>query len=144
MAYKKQEMIDQAVEAIREHELIFIDEIFAFVPWSKATFYAKNLDKSDTVKKALNDVKIAAKSHLRKTWRHSDNPSLQIALYKLIGTDEEVQKLNGSKQEHKVSGELKNTHSILLEFAPSPVPIDTTDELDAEDEQHIKQLESKQ
>ena len=143
MAYKKQEMIDQAIDAIQENELIFIEEIFAFVPYSKATFYAKKLDESDTIKKALNDVKISTKSHLRKTWRKSDNPSLQIALYKLIGTDEETEKLNGSKQKHEHSGKVDNTHSIRLEFAQSPVPIDVTDELSIEDQEHLKKLESK-
>lgn len=142
MAYKKQEMIDQAVEAIRDYELIFIEEIFAFVPWSKETFYKRKLHEVDTIKKALADVKIATKSHLRKTWRKSDNPSLQIALYKLIGSDQEIEKLNGSRQKVDLNGQVNNTHSIMLEFAPSPVQIDTTDQLTTEDQDHIKKLES--
>lgn len=142
MAYKKQDMIEQAVKAIEENDLIFIDEIFAFVPYSKATFYDKKLDESDTIKKAITESKIKTKSHLRKQWRKSDNPSLQIALYKLIGSDEEAEKLNGTKQKHEHTGEIATTHCIRLEFAPSPVPIDTDDLLSIEDQEKLKQLQS--
>lgn len=142
MAYKKQDMIDQAVKAIEEHELIFIEEIFAFVPYSKATFYDKKLDESDTLKKAIAESKIRTKSHLRKQWRKSDNPTLQIALYKLIGSDEEAEKLNGTRQKVEHTGEIGTTHCIRLEFAPSPVPIDTDDILTIEDQEHLKRLQS--
>lgn len=143
MAYKKQDMIDQAVKAIEEHELIFIEEIFAFVPYSKATFYDKKLDESDTLKKAITESKIKTKSHLRKQWRKSDNPTLQIALYKLIGSDEEAEKLNGTRQKVEHTGQISTDHRLEIEFIPLGRPIATDDVISLEDLEKLKQLESR-
>jgi hypothetical protein len=38
---------------------------------------------------------------MRSKWYKSDAPALQIALMKIISTDEEAHRLNGSKQEIK-------------------------------------------
>ncbi len=39
MAYKKEDLIKQALQAIKKHKLIFIEEVVSFLPCSKATFY---------------------------------------------------------------------------------------------------------
>lgn len=142
MAYKKQEMIDQAVNAINEHGLVYIDEILSFVPYSKATFYNKKLEQSDAIKKALTDNRVNTKSKLRKAWLKSKNPALQISLYKLIGTDDEVERLNGSKQKVEHSGQIGASHKLEIEFIPSPIPIHTDDVISLEDIEKLKELEN--
>jgi hypothetical protein len=144
MAYKKQYLIDTALNAIKANDLIYLDEVFAFVPYSKSIFYSKKLDELDDIKNAINTNKVKTKAALRKNWRYSDNPTLQIALYKLIGTDEETDRLNGSRQKVEHTGQIGTNHCIRLEFAPSPVPIDTDDYLSIEDQEKLKQLHAHQ
>jgi hypothetical protein len=46
------------------------------------------------IKKAINEQKVKIKNKMRRKWRDSENATLQIAEFKLIGTDEEVDRLN--------------------------------------------------
>ena len=39
MAYDRKKIFKQAKEAITKHKLIFVDDIVAFLPISKITFY---------------------------------------------------------------------------------------------------------
>ena len=39
MAYDRKKIFEQAKEAITKHKLIFVDDIVAFLPISKLTFY---------------------------------------------------------------------------------------------------------
>ena len=105
MAYKKDDMIKQCLEAIEEHDLIFVEEIITFVPFGKTTFYEHKLNESDIIKKALDDSRIKTKSVLRKNWRESKSPVLQIALYKLLATPEEYDRLIQQKIDHTSDGE---------------------------------------
>ena len=105
MAYKKTDMIKQCLKAIEENDLVFIEEIIAFVPFNRATFYNHNLDKLDTIKKALDDNRIKIKVGLRKNWRESKSPALQIALYRLLATESEYDRLILQKVDHTSKGE---------------------------------------
>ena len=96
-------MIKQSIDAIKENELIFLSELFAFVPFSKATFYNQKLDESDNIKKAIEDNRTNKKKDLRKLWAVSKQPMLQIALYKLLASDNELGILTSSKVEHSGS-----------------------------------------
>jgi len=113
MAYNKQEMINQSLEAIKKFNLIFLDELFAYVPFSRATFYNYKLDILDNIKKAIEDNKIRIKGGLRKKWYDSDNFSSQLALYKLAGNDEERKKLSQSFIE--IDGQTKTDVTIYIE-----------------------------
>ena len=44
MAYKKEELEPQALEANTKHRLCTIEEVVAFLPCNKTTFYAKNIN----------------------------------------------------------------------------------------------------
>lgn len=39
MAYKKKEIFEQAKKAITEHRLIFVEDVVAYLPCDKTTFY---------------------------------------------------------------------------------------------------------
>ena len=99
MAYDKNKIYLQAEEAIKKHNLFFIEDIVAFIPCNKDTFYRffpTDSDKYDTLKDLLDDNKIKTKSSIRaKLWK-SNKASELLALYRLIATPEEHQKLNQS------------------------------------------------
>ena len=110
MAYDYKELEDLAVKAINKHDLIFIQEIIAYLPCASSTFYLYELEKSESIKEALTTVKIKKKVQKRKRWHDSDNASLQIASYKLMATPEELNLLTQQKFEH--SGEVKHKNQI--------------------------------
>jgi hypothetical protein len=93
MAYDKTELLALALEAIKTHELVFVDEVVTFLPCSRATFYNHELDKLDELKDAINNVRTSMKSQMRNKWRESENATLQIGLMKLIASDEERKRL---------------------------------------------------
>jgi adenylate kinase family enzyme len=99
MAYDKNKIYEQAEEAIKKNNLFFVEDIVAFLPCSKPTFYdffPKNSNELNTLKDLLEDNKIKTKSSIRaKLWK-SNRASELLALYRLIATPEEHQKLNQS------------------------------------------------
>jgi hypothetical protein len=97
MKYNKEKLFEQAKEAVLKNNLIFIEEIVSFLPCSKPTFYEYfPLDSNELneLKAIIEDNTINIKSGLRNKWYESDNPTLQIALYRLTSRDDEHKKLN--------------------------------------------------
>ena len=99
MAYKTTDLIKKSLAAIEQRKLIFYDEIASYLPCSRATFYNHKLDKLDDIKDALEKNRDEIKSALRAKWYKSDNATLQIALMRLVCTDEERRKLAINYQE---------------------------------------------
>lgn len=92
-----------AVEAIQEHQLVFHHEVISRLPCQKVWFY-QHLAQLDSIRDALELNKIAIKAELRRRWQIGKDATTQIALYKLIGTELEVERLNNTR--HTISGEL--------------------------------------
>jgi len=101
--YDAKELELQALEEITKRKLVFIDEVVSYLPCCRTTFHDLGLNKTDTIKAALNKNKVDLKAGMRKKWYESDNATKQLALYKLIGTDEEAHRLNGSRTEQTVT-----------------------------------------
>ena len=101
MAYKTEDLIEQSLEAIKKHNLIFVNDIFAYTVFVRKTFYDHDLHKSDTIKGELAKNRINMKIEMRAKWYASDNATLQIGLMKLIADDDEAHRLNGTKREVK-------------------------------------------
>src|SRR5699024_10846552 len=74
--------------------ILFITDLIAFLPISRATFYNYGLDKLDILKDAINKQRIITKQGLRAKWFKSKSPALQIALYKMIATKEEKEAIS--------------------------------------------------
>ena len=51
----------------------------------------------DAIKGALNKNKIELKVSMRSKWYKSENPTLQMGLYKLLANEDELDRLNGNK-----------------------------------------------
>ena len=105
MAYKTEELEKQALEAIEKYKLFFIDDVVSYLPCSTATFYNHKLEELETIKEALKKVRTEIKVSMRSKWYKSENPTLQMGLMKLIGTDEERKKLSQNHTDHTTGGE---------------------------------------
>lgn len=105
MAYKKADLEKQALEAIKKHNLFFIQDVAAFLPCSRSTFYGRELDKLDSIKDALEENRIRTKNGLRAKWFHGNAPATQIALYKLLADEDEIKKLSLQHFDHTTKGD---------------------------------------
>ena len=116
--YSKYE--EEIIECCKKNNIFTIEMIFSFYSGiSRSQFYELSLNKSDTIKNVLDDNKNRTKHSMLSKWYKSDAPALQIALMKIISTDEEAHRLNGSKQEVKndIKGEIKQISQFTLEEA---------------------------
>ena len=97
MAYDRKKIFEQAKEMIVKHKLFFVDDIVAFLPCSKSSFYEfypDGSDELDELKELLNVNRTTLKVSMRSKWYTSNAPALQMALMKLIATPEELKKLS--------------------------------------------------
>jgi len=104
MAYKTSELEKQTLKLIEENKYLFtIQDVVSKLPCCSATFYNHKLEDLETIKKALDQNKINLKLKIRKRWDESDNPTTDITLYKLIATEDELDRLTSQKAtvEHK-------------------------------------------
>ena len=106
MAYDTKELEIKALEVIRKNMLVFIHEVASTMNLSRQTFYDHGLDKLDSIKNELEANRNKLKCGLRKKWYESENATVQIALYKLIGTDDESDRINSQKQKVEHSGNI--------------------------------------
>jgi hypothetical protein len=97
MAYDRKKIFEQAKEMIVKHKLFFIEDIVAFLPCDKTTFYrffAPDSNEYNELKELLNQNRTELKVSMRSKWYKSNAPALQMALMKLIATPEELRKLS--------------------------------------------------
>lgn len=97
MAYDRKKIFEQAKEMIVKHKLFFIEDIVAFLPISKPTFYdyfKPDSNEINELKELLETNRVSLKVSMRSKWYTSNAPALQMALMKLIATPEELKKLS--------------------------------------------------
>ena len=108
MAYDKVGLFNQAKRVTQENNLFFVDDIIAYLPCSKSTFYEfypDGSDELDELKGILESNRVTLKVSMRSKWFKSENPTLQVSLMKLICTDDERKKLS-------------MTHSVIEDVTP--------------------------
>jgi hypothetical protein len=106
MAYDRVKIYQQALELIEKKKLFFIEDVVTLLPISKQTFYdyfKVDSYELDNIKELLDKNKIEVKNGLRNKWYNGNNPLTQMALYKLIGTEEEYHRIASTKTESKQS-----------------------------------------
>ena len=111
MAYNTEDLLKTALEAIDKHKLFFIEDIIAFLPCHKSTFYEHFPNESDNYKRMFDELeknRIELKVSMRSKWYKSNAPALQMALMKLIASPDELKRLsmqyNENNNTHKVEG----------------------------------------
>jgi hypothetical protein len=132
MAYDKEKIYKQALDTIEENKLFFVEDVVSYLPCAKATFYdffPLNSDELNTIKDALEKNKTSIKVSMRAKWYKSDNPSLQIALMKMIATDDEAHRLNGSRFVGDVTSGGEPIQNIILNLGSGINPETETDEV---------------
>ena len=99
MAFDRDKLYQQAKTAITENNLFFIEDIVAFIPCSKPTFYEHfpiDSNELNNLKDLLEQNKIRTKSAIRAKLYKSPKAAELLALYRLICTPEERLMLNQS------------------------------------------------
>ena len=95
--YKTEDLFNTAKEAIVKNRLIFIEDIIAFLPCHKSTFYEHFPNESDNYKTMfdmLETNRTTLKVSMRSKWYTSNAPALQMALMKLIASPDELRRLS--------------------------------------------------
>jgi hypothetical protein len=104
MAYDRTKIYQQALDLIEKKKLFFIEDVVSLLPCNKTTFYdffKVDSNELNTIKEGLEKNKIEIKNGLRNKWYNGNNPLTQMALYKLIGTEEEYHRIASTKTENK-------------------------------------------
>ena len=107
MAYDRKKIFEQAKEMIVKHKLFFVEDIVAFLPCAKPTFYdffPPESNELNELKELLGLNRTTLKVSMRSKWYTSNAPALQMALMKLIATPEELRKLS---MNHQVTEEVE-------------------------------------
>ncbi len=100
MAHTKKEkeaILKKAIKVAGEKQLLYIEEVCAYLPINKKTFYEWKQHESNELKETLENNKIEIKTKLRHKMIISDNATLIIALYKLVCNEEERKILADNK-----------------------------------------------
>lgn len=115
MAYDKIEIFEKAKEQIKLHSLYFIEDVVAFLPIGKTTFYdyfQVDSNEMNDIKELLDNNKVTTKVRLRKKLSEGDKAAEILALYKLIATEEERKALSMQHIDHTTKGEQINVISL--------------------------------
>jgi hypothetical protein len=112
MGYSKEEILEKSLTAIEAEECTTIEEVILYLPIGKTTFYALGLNESNDIKEAIEKVRVRLKKVMKRNWHKSDNPTLQIAAFKLMADENEQDALNTSK----VKQENKGTVTQIVKF----------------------------
>jgi len=123
MAYNKEKVFKDVIKAIKENKLKRFYQIELFVEPTLKTLREWEWDNGEcaecyNIKRELELNIIAAKLKMTNKWEDSDNPTLQIAAFKLMATDDEQKALSTNWQNTEHSGEIKTnptTFKVIIE-----------------------------
>ena len=122
MAYKTEDLFNTAIEQIKKHKLFFIEDIIAFLPCRKSTFYEHFPNDSDYYKRMFEELetnRTELKVSMRSKWYKSNAPALQMALMKLICNDDERKMLSMQQTDITSGGE-------KIQSAPTTIQVEIT------------------
>jgi len=116
MGYDKENLEKLSIAAIKKHSLTRIQHIISYLPCVSATFYNFELEKLETIKEALFINREKKKKKLTDRWEKSENPTLQIAAFKLLADEDELLILNSQAMRldvNNVSDKVKSVYDAL-------------------------------
>ena len=118
MAYDTETLKKKAIEVIKKNKLIFVEDVCAMIGISKPCFYDHFKIESDDFNELITMIdenKINLKVNLRKKWFDSDNPTTQLALYKLCSEPDELKRLSTSHVDMTTNGKDINAKKMTDE-----------------------------
>lgn len=106
MAYSEQDkhdMYEAMVKAIEKHKIKFYYQLFAYVPQHEdtGTKFLKEIGKFATIKDLINRQKTEGKVKAINKWEKSDNAALQLAYFKLLANESELDRLTLNKNQNE-------------------------------------------
>jgi hypothetical protein len=107
--------VNKVIEIVDEFKLIFWQDVADKLGVSRPTVYAwfpVESDERKAIENAIQANKIAMKVSMRNKWYKSNNPTLQISLYKMLANKEEQQALSMQYIESKQTSEVKHTVDV--------------------------------
>ena len=117
MAYDSKALKAKAIAAINKNKLIFIEDVAAMCGVHKSTLYDHfpiTSDDYNDIRLLLEQNKIDIKVSIRYKWSKSDNPTAQMALYKLCSTSEEHKRLQQNYIDHTTNEKEINPKIIFV------------------------------
>lgn len=118
MAYDTDKLYKKAIEVIKEKELYFMADVYAYLGVSAPTFYehfpVESKELKD-LKDLIESNKVSTKVSIRSKLHQSKSPTGLLALYKLISTDEERKNLSMEYREHSGEMELPKLQVEIVE-----------------------------
>ena len=98
MKAEEKKIYDIAIKTIEENrDVYFVKDVVAFLPCGNSKFYMLFPDGSDgmdAIKEMLGQNKVKTKLEIKAKLRSGDKASELIALYKLIGDEDERKRLS--------------------------------------------------
>jgi len=108
MPHDKVKIYNEALELSKKMGFFFVQDLIDYLTIGKTTFYTffpEESDELNTLKENLFKNRINQKVHLRERLSEGNGSEL-IALYKLIGNDEERKALSTNWNENNNSGNI--------------------------------------
>lgn len=129
--HKKEEIKEQALSLCRKGGLLTIRDIIAFLPIEKTRFYslfpAGSRDLKD-ITNALDDSKRKACVSIRgRLYEMKQNPTAQLAVYKMLCTEEERAALSMVRTDITTQGEKLKTEPIVIQVIDSCEQVEKQD-----------------
>lgn len=96
------QMAKQAIKLAKDKELLFIEDVAAYMGISKTTLYKYlpvGMNDMNALKAILTANQVNMKVYLRRKWLTDGNATTQIALYKLLASPEEFTRLASQRIE---------------------------------------------
>ena len=115
--YDREAIFEKCKEVIEQNRLFFIEDVIAILPIRKPTFYVYFPMESyelNTLKEMINKNKVLTKTEMRSRWYQSENPTLQIALYKTICSDDERKMLSTNHTDITTNGKPITRPNIIF------------------------------
>jgi hypothetical protein len=107
MGKSKEQHEREILDVVIKHKIMKIQHIFQhYTDLASAQFYNLELEKSESIKEAIQTNKSKAVSYMLNKWVGSDNATLQISAFKVLCEDEDRKKLSMQFVESE------NTHQV--------------------------------
>jgi len=103
MGYDKNKIFEKAKKIAAKPDILLMSDVVTMLPCSMTTFYdmfPATSEESAAIKELLDNNKLAIKQRIRSKLIDSDKAAELIALYKIVGTQEERDYLSMAKVEH--------------------------------------------
>lgn len=119
MGKTKEQHESEILKVIQKHKVMKIQHIFShYLDLASSQFYNLELEKSESIKEAINLNKTKGVSYLLNKWIGSNNATLSISAMKMICDDEDRKKLSMQYLESENTHELKEFTVRVIDNNP--------------------------